>query len=77
MIVVLGVRTPFPLGGGNHRVADPVLHAAERVEKLPLQRDGRYRAVGDAVEFDQRGSPHRADYVWIYWHTNIPFFVFG
>ena len=71
----LGREDALALGGGDHRVADPVLHAAQRVEELALQRDGGHRAVGDAVEFDQRGSPHCADDVWIYWHDYLPFFV--
>ena len=29
------------------------------------------RAIGDAVEFDQRGAAHGADDVWIYWHGYV------
>ena len=38
----------------DHRHADAILDAAERIEKFALEQDGRARAGGDLVQFDER-----------------------
>ena len=47
-------RIPRRFGVFDHGHADAVLDAAERIEELALQRDGRIDAGGDLVEFDER-----------------------
>ncbi len=45
---------PVAFGGLDHRHADAVLDAAQRIEKLALERDGRVQAGGDVVEPHER-----------------------
>ena len=45
----------------NHRHADAVLDAAERVEELALEEDRGRQAGGDLVEPDQRGATDSFD----------------
>src|SRR2546421_579156 len=42
---------------GDHRVADPVLHAAQRVEELELRQDRGVRALRDPVQPYKRRIP--------------------
>ena len=49
------------LGVFNHRHADAILNAAERVEKFALEQNGGVQPGGDFVEFDERGAAHGFD----------------
>src|SRR5208283_5596302 len=49
------------LGVLNHRHADAILDAAERIEKFALEKNGSGQAGGDLVQFNQRGAPDGLD----------------
>ncbi len=62
-IVVFGSETAFLFGGLDHGGTDAVLDAAQRIEELGLERDRRFQARREAVEFDEWRAPHGAENV--------------
>src|SRR6266540_91420 len=59
----------------DHRHANTVLHAPERIEELALQQDRRRHAGGDPVQADERGAPDGLDDVVVDAtgrHPNVP-----
>ena len=56
---------PLFLGVIDHRHADAILHAAERIEELALERDRGSGAFGDLVQFDQRRAADGLDNVFV------------
>ena len=71
----LGRQKAVAFSGLDHGVADAVLDAAEWVEELGLQHDGRGRAIGDTIQLDQWGSSHGANDVLMYGHGYFSLFV--
>jgi len=61
------------LGILNHRHADAVLDAAERVEKFALEQNRGRHAGGDLIQFDQRGVPDGFDDVVVNASHKNPF----
>jgi hypothetical protein len=64
-MMVSGFRMPFCLRVLDHGHADTILHGAERIEELTLQRDGGVEASGDLVELHKRRAADGFDDVVI------------
>ena len=64
----LGGDEPLLLASLNHRGPDPILHAAQRIEKFTLHGDRCRQAGGDALQFDQGGSADGSKDVFVNGH---------
>ncbi len=69
----VGVDHAPLLGVLDHRHADAVLHAAERIKKFALHRDGRGQVFRDVIQPDERRATDRFDDVVVdFAHGNRP-----
>ena len=73
-LMLIDTDAALLFGGIDHRGADAVLHAAQRVEELGLERDCRVDAGRDALQLDQRRAADGLGDVLMDGHVRLSYF---